>query len=669
MNDPHTHASADAALDELAVSTLRALAIDGVQRANSGHPGMPMGMADVAFVLWTRHLRFNPSAPDWADRDRFVLSAGHGSMLLYSLLHVFGFDVSLDDLRAFRQWGSRTPGHPEVGHTPGVEATTGPLGQGLSMAVGMALAEARLRADFGADLCDHRTWAIAGDGCMMEGISSEAASLAGHLRLGRLNVLYDDNGITIDGSTDIAFSEDVGRRFEAYGWHVLRVDGHDRVAIAVALAAAADETTRPTLVCCKTKIGRCSPSFEGQARTHGAPLGADEVAATKVAMGVPPDRQFYVPESVYACFRARNNERSAGFAAWQARLQASTRRADWQQRLAPDMEAIVGAVTWPTQEAGVALATRKASAKVIAAIAREITGLIGGSADLEESNGTHIPGEGHLSAGDLLPRNVHYGVREHAMAAIANGLALHGGHLPFVATFLVFHDYMRPAVRLSALMRQQVIYIYTHDSIFLGEDGPTHQPIETLLALRSVPNLLTFRPCDLAETAASWHIALLRGDGPSAICLTRQNLPEVARDPGLRSAFDGTLRGGYILREASTGRPEVVLIATGSEVQLAMNARDLLEGRGIGTRVVSMPCCELFDAQEREHRRKVLPAGTAKVSIEAGVTRGWERYVGSDGLTIGLDDFGASAPAEVLAEQFGLTAEAVTGRVLEFLGR
>lgn len=659
----------DAQLDELAVSTLRALAIDGVQRANSGHPGMPMGMADAAYVLWTRFLSFDPAAPDWADRDRFVLSAGHGSMLLYGLLHLTGFDLSLDDLRAFRQWGSRTPGHPEFGHTPGVEATTGPLGQGISMAVGMALAEQRLRAAFGAELCDHRTWVIAGDGCLMEGISSEAASLAGHFGLGRLNVLWDDNAITIDGSTQITFTEDVAARFAAFGWHVERCDGHDRDDVARALTAAAAELARPTLICCKTKIGRRSPSLEGSNKTHGSPLGPAEVAATKEAMGLDPALEFHVPEAVYRAFRARNAELSARRAAWQQRLAASPHQAAFQARMTPDLNAAAERIAWPTQAAGAKLATRKASQKVIGAIAAELPGLIGGSADLEGSNGTRIGGEGHIAPGAWLPRNIHFGVREHAMGAIANGMALHGGHLPFVGTFLVFYDYMRPAVRLSALMRQQVVYVYTHDSIFLGEDGPTHQPVETLLALRGVPNVLTFRPADLAETAAAWRIALQHQTGPSAICLTRQDLPEIERDPNLRSALDGTSRGGYILREAEGGRPDVVLIATGSEVEVALDARDQLAGRGVHARVVSMPCCELFDVQEREHRRKVLPAGVAKVSIEAGVTRGWERYVGSDGLAIGIDDFGASAPAEVLAEKFGLTADAVTARVLAFLGR
>ncbi len=650
-------------LDERCVSTIRGLAMDAVQKANSGHPGMPMGMADVAFVLWSQVLRFDPNHPGWADRDRFVLSAGHGSTLLYSMLHLSGYDVTLDDLKAFRQWGSRTPGHPEVGHTAGVEATTGPLGQGISMAVGMALAEQRLRADFGADLCDHRTYVIAGDGCLMEGISSEAASLAGHLGLGRLIVLYDDNQITIDGSTDIAFTEDVGARFAAFGWQVLACDGHDRAAVLSALQAAIGDEGRPTLIRCRTEIGHRSPSFAGQSRTHGAPLGPAEVAATKRVMGLDPDAFFAVDADVYARIRANNAARAADHAAWQQRLAGHERRDAFQARLAPDLATIAAQIAWPTQAPGAQLATRKASQKVIAAMAAQLPGLLGGSADLEESNGTHIGGEGHISRGDWLPRNVHYGVREHAMAAIANGLALHGGHLPFVATFLVFHDYMRPAVRLSALMRQQVVYVYTHDSIFLGEDGPTHQPIETLLALRSIPNLWTFRPCDLAETAASWRLALARTQGPTAICLTRQNLPEIGREPGLRDALDGTSRGGYILREA-TGRLDVVLIATGSEVATALETRAQLEARGVGTRVVSMPCCELFDEQEREHRRKVLPAGVFKVSIEAGVRRGWERYVGSDGLSIGLDDFGASAPANVLAEQFGLTADAIAAKVL-----
>jgi len=662
----HAESPTDHALDELSVCTLRSLAMDAIQQANSGHPGLPMGAADAAFVLWMEQLKFDASAPEWPDRDRFVLSAGHGSMLLYGLLHLSGYDLSMDDLKAFRQWGSRTPGHPEFGHTAGVECTTGPLGQGISMAVGMALGEARLRAEYGQELVDHHTWVLAGDGCLMEGVSNEAASLAGLLKLGRLNVLWDDNHITIDGDTAHSFNEDVCARFTALGWSVSRVDGHDRAAVSAALAAARADESKPSLIACRTQIGRCSPNLEGSNKTHGSPLGPAEVAATKAAMGLDPERFFHVQPEVYTRFQVRNSALAAERAAWEVRVATHPRGAALRERLAPDMERAVGSIAWPSQATGSMLATRKASNKVIQAVGQVLPGLLGGSADLEGSNGTRIADSGHLSSDELAPRNIHYGVREHAMGAVANGLAVHGGHTPFVGTFLVFHDYMRPAVRMSALMRQQVVYVYTHDSIFLGEDGPTHQPVETLQALRGVPNLLTLRPADMAETAASWRVALLHREGPSALCLTRQNLPELERDSDGVSAWEGVSRGGYILREAS-GVLKLVLIATGSEVPLALAARDLLEGRGVGTRVVSMPCCELFDVQEREYRRKVLPAGAAKLSIEAGVTRDWARYVGIDGASIGIDTFGASAPANILAEKFGFTPEHVVAKAQELL--
>ena len=653
------------ALDELCVATIRALAMDAIQKANSGHPGMPLGMADAAYVLWTRFLNFDAGDPSWPNRDRFVLSAGHGSALLYSLLHLTGHDLTLDDLRSFRQWGSRTPGHPEVGDTPGVECTTGPLGQGFAMAVGMALAESRLRTEFSEELVDHRTYAVAGDGCLMEGLSSEAASLAGHLGLGRLVVLYDDNAITIDGGTELSFSEDVPARFRAFGWHVQRVDGHDREAIAGCIAAAVAETDRPSLICCRTTIGSPSPNFSGSCKSHGSPLGEVEVALTKQAMGLDPTRTFAIAPEAYERLRQRNPSLRADNEAWRARMNCAEGRS-LLQRLQPDLERITAQIAWPSQAVGASLATRKASGQCIQAVAAALPGLIGGSADLAGSNATAIKGSGFISKAEHGPRNVHFGIREHAMAAIANGLALHGGHLPFIGTFLVFHDYMRPAVRLAALMRQQVVYVYTHDSIFLGEDGPTHQPVETVEALRGVPNLLTLRPADLAETAAAWRIALLHRDGPTALCLTRQGLPELDRD-SVMDADEGVARGGYTVRDAAHAL-RLVLIATGSEVQVAMRARELLEARGLGTRVVSMPCCELFDGQSREYRRKLLPAGAAKLSIEAGITRGWAQYVGLEGDSIGLDRFGASAPAEELAERFGFTAENVVARALALLG-
>ncbi len=653
------------ALDELSVSTIRALAMDAIQKANSGHPGMPLGMADAAFVLWTRFLNFDAGDPLWADRDRFVLSAGHGSMLLYSLLHLTGYELTLDDLRQFRQWGSRTPGHPEVEETPGVECTTGPLGQGFAMAVGMALAESRLRAECGADLVNHRTYAIAGDGCLMEGVSSEAASLAGHLGLDRLVVLYDDNEITIDGGTALSFSEDVPARFAAMDWHVQRVDGHDREAVAGCIAAALADEDRPSLIACRTTIGKPSPNLGGSNKSHGSPLGEVEVALTKQAMGLDPTKTFEIPTEVYDRLRQRNPALRAANEAWRGRV-ATPEGRQLLQRLQPDLERAAEVIEWPSQPVGSSLATRKASQKCIQAIAAGLPGLIGGSADLAGSNGTPIGSSGFISAGDHGPRNIHFGVREHAMAAIANGLALHGGHVPFIGTFMVFHDYMRPSVRLAALMRQQVVYVYTHDSIFLGEDGPTHQPVETLQAMRGVPNLLTLRPADLAETAAAWRLALLNKEGPTALCLTRQGLPELDRDDGM-GVEEGVMRGAYTIRDAAHPL-RLVIIGTGSEVQIAVKARELLEARGFGTRVVSMPCCELFDSQSREYRRKLLPAGAAKLSIEAGITRGWGRYVGQDGTSIGLDRFGASAPASVLAERFGFTAENVTQKALSLLG-
>jgi transketolase len=652
-------------IDDLCTATIRALSMDAVQQANSGHPGMPMGMADVALVLWTRFLKYDPGDPSWPDRDRFVLSAGHGSMLLYSLLHLTGYDLPLEALRNFRQWESATPGHPEYGDTPGVECTTGPLGQGLAMAVGMAIGEARLRQEFGADRIDHRVYVIAGDGCMMEGLSSEAASLAGHLSLDRLVVLYDDNRITIDGSTDLAFTEDVGARYRAYGWHVSDVDGHDRGAVGDAIEAANRVQDRPSLISCKTTIGKFSPNLAGSQKTHGAPLGEAEVALTKQAMDLDPTQHFHIPAEVYGRLRARNPQLRAANELWRARMEDPLGQR-LLGRLQPDLNKVIGTVQWPKQPVGASLATRKGSHKTIQAIARELPGLIGGSADLEGSNGTRIVDSAHIQAGDFGGRNLYYGVREHAMAAIANGLALHGGHLPFVGTFLIFHDYMRPAVRLSALMGQHVVYVYTHDSVLLGEDGPTHQPVETLEALRGVPNLVTIRPCDLAEVSAAWQVALVRTGGPTALCLTRQSVPELARDEGV-TVTSGLTRGAYILQEAGTPL-KLVLIATGSEVHVAVAAREMLESQGIGTRVVSMPSCELFDAQTREYQRQMLPAGAAKLSVEAGITKGWARYVGRDGASIGIDRFGASAPASVLANKLGLNAEHIVEVAHQLLG-
>ncbi len=650
----------DAELHRRCANTIKGLAMDAVQAADSGHPGMPMGMADAAVVLFTRFLRFDPSAPGWPDRDRFVLSAGHGSMLLYSLLHLAGYDVTLDDLKAFRQWHSKTPGHPEVGETPGVETTTGPLGQGVGNVVGMAMAERWLRETYGAELCDHRVFGICSDGDLMEGVANEAASIAGHLGLGRIVLLYDDNGITIDGSTEITFTEDVLGRFQAMGWHVQRADGHDPDAVAAAIEAAIDTEDRPSLIACRTVIGHGSPSYEGTARTHGAPLGPDEVRATKARIGLDPDASFVVPDDVAAAFRSAASTELRE--AWEARASAQPRGADLQATLRPDWGALVDRIEWPTFQAGSKLATRKASQACLKAAAAVVPSLVGGSADLAGSNGTEIP-RGPFTAQQFGSAGViHFGVREHAMGAICNGLAL-SGLRPYGATFLAFHDYQRPAVRLSALMKLPVLYIYTHDSVFLGEDGPTHQPVATLLALRALPNVEVWRPADGSETVVAWQESLKRTDGPSSLVLTRQNLPVLE---GAR--VSGAARGGYVLAD-SDGAPDVVLLATGSEVATCVGARDALAARGVQARVVSLPCRERFWAQPREYRDAVLPPGVPRVSVEAAVTLGWERWIGADGVAIGIDHYGASAPAGVLAEKYGFTVDNVAHVALGLLGR
>jgi transketolase len=652
-------------LDLLSIDTIRTLSIDGVQKANSGHPGAPMGAAAMAYVLWTRFLRHAPTQPDWPDRDRFVLSAGHASMLLYSLLHLTGYRVSLEDLQAFRQWGSITPGHPERGLTPGVEATTGPLGQGFTNAVGMAIAERRLAAEFnrpGHTIVDHWTYVIASDGDLQEGITSEAASLAGHLRLGRLVVLYDDNHIQLDGPTAMAWSEDVPQRFQAYGWHTQRVeDGNDVGAIEAAIEAArADD--RPSLIAVRTHIGFGSPNKHDSQKAHGAPLGADEVRLTKEAYGWDPDRSFYVPDLARDHFRAAIAVGEARVEDWRAALAryaasypeaaAAFRRrtggtllADWDADLRP-------------YETGTEIATRNASQDAIQALAPRVPELFGGAADLSESNLTDIKGEPNFSA-DEAGRNLRFGVREHAMGGIANGLACHGGFIPYCATFLTFSDYMRGSVRLAALTGLHVVYVWTHDSVGLGEDGPTHQPVEHYAALRSIPNLWFVRPGDANETSAAWALAIERSDGPVALALTRQKLPTLPGTDHL--ARDGVARGGYILREASGGTPQLILIGTGSELQLAFAAARALEGEGIPTRVVSLPCWERFEAQDQDYRDAVLPPSIRKrVSVEVGVSLGWERWVGDEGAVIGLDHFGASAPAGTIFEKFGFTAHRVT---------
>ncbi|MFZ5477250.1 MAG: transketolase [Myxococcota bacterium] len=643
-------------IEQLAANTIRGLAMDAVQAANSGHPGMPMGMADVATVLWSRFLRYDPSDPHWPDRDRFVLSGGHGSMLLYSMLYLTGTSLTLDDLKQFRQWGSKTAGHPELHEAPGIETTTGPLGQGISNAVGMAMAEQFLRARYGAGLCSHWTYAMCGDGDLMEGIAYEAVSLAGHLGLGRLVLLYDDNGITIDGSTDLAFTEDVAARFSAMGWHVQKVDGHDREAVARAIAAARDVTDKPSLVCCRTRIGYGSPNKEGKSAAHGAPLGPDEVKLAKQRLGMDPDQSFVVPPEVLAFFRGKDADRRALREAWEARLADSPDAAKLRG------EHDLGAIKWPTHAPGSALATRKSSEMAIQAVAAAIPNLVGGSADLAESNLTHVKGEPYMSRENPGARNVAFGIREHAMAGICNGLQLHGGLRAFCATFLVFHDYHRPSFRLAALMKQPVVYVYTHDSVWLGEDGPTHQPIETLQAMRLVPNAWVIRPADGNEVNEAWKLALERTDGPVALALTRQNL--AALDRAKFPPADGIRRGGYVLSDPPNA--VATLIASGSEVSLALASADALAQAGKPVRVVNMACTQLFDAQDRAYRAATL-GSLPRVSVEAGATHGWEKYVGEAGASVGIDRFGASAPGKVVAEKLGLNVPNVVATVESLL--
>jgi len=667
--------AADRDLDALAIGTLRTLAIDGVQRANSGHPGMPLGAAPMAHVLWTRHLKFDPSDPAWPDRDRFVLSAGHGSMLLYSLLHLAGYELPMEELEAFRQWGSLTPGHPESGHTPGVEATTGPLGAGVSNAVGMAIAEAFLAATFnrpGFDLVDHHTFALVGDGDLMEGVASEAVSLAGHLQLSKLVLLYDDNQISIEGSTELAFTEDVGVRFQAYGWQVLMVgDGNDTAEIDRALVAACAETTKPTLIKVRTTIGYGSPHKAGTADCHGSPLGVEECRITKKALDWPEDLSFAVPQRVRDQYGGVAASGRAIHATWRESFSAYEKAhpedaAQWKAAMAGRLpegwkEAL------PAFASGESVATRSASGKVLNALGPILPTLIGGSADLAPSNNTYLAGLGDFQAGGRRGRNLRFGVREHAMGGILNGMAYHGGLFPFGGTFFVFSDYMRPAIRLAALSKLPVVYVFTHDSIGLGEDGPTHQPIEHLASLRAMPGLVLIRPSDAAETVIAWQAALERRDGPTALVLSRQNLPVLERSEGCGA--EDLLKGGYVLQEAAGGTPQVILIGTGSEVEVAVEASSLLEDQGVSARVVALPSWELFEVQDEVYRESVLPkAVKARVAVEAGATFGWERYVGDEGLVIGIDRFGASAPAGILYKEFGITAENVAAAALRSLG-
>jgi len=653
-----------AAIDQLCANTLRGLAIDAIQQANSGHPGMPMGMADAAYVLWTRFLKYDPAWPDWPDRDRLVLSGGHGSMLLYGLLHLSGVDLSLAEIKDFRQLNARTTGHPEVGEVAMVETTTGPLGQGFANGVGMAIAERLLAERFGTQLCQHHTWILCGDGDLMEGVCYEAASLAGHLRLGSIVALYDDNSITIDGPTGLAFSEDRVARFEALDWQVQVVDGHDHQQVAQALEAARDDR-RPSLICLRTIIGRGSPNKAGKNISHGAPLGVEEIRLTKRNLGLDPDEHFAVPPVVVERFRQRDTERAALSSAWRDRLAASPQREQWAGWMRADQGEWLDAVQWPTFSAGQGVATRKASGEALAALARALPNLVGGSADLAGSNCTYIAGAGDVTPADFKARNLHFGIREHAMASICTGMALHGGLRPYCGTFLVFHDYMRPAVRLAAFMNQPVVYVYTHDSIFVGEDGPTHQPIEQLMAMRTIPGLYVVRPADAAETQVAWELAMRRHDGPTALALTRQGLPVL--DRAAMAPASGLARGGYVLREASS-EPQVVILGSGSEVHLALAAQEQLEARGVPTRVVNLACWELFDEQALDYRRQVLPAGVPRVSVEAGITLGWERYVGLEGASVGIDRYGLSAPGAQAAQALGLTTEAVVQAVVGLIG-
>ena len=644
-------------------NAIRALSMDAVQAANSGHPGMPMGMADVATVLYSQFLKFDPAAPNWPDRDRFVLSAGHGSMLIYSLLHLTGYAApTMDNIRAFRQLGSPCAGHPENHEIAGVECTTGPLGQGLAMAVGMALAERHLNAGFGDALVDHRTWVVAGDGCMMEGINHEAIGLAGHLRLGRLKVLWDDNRITIDGSTNLSTSEDIPARFQAAGWHVTSCDGHDYADIARALAEAA-ATDQPTLVACKTVIGKGAPNKQGTHSVHGAALGAEEIAAARVVLGWTA-APFEIPADVLNDWRSLGAKGAAERVLWEARLAADPQGAEFSRRMAGELPADKSAAqdylaslvaTPPT------VATRKSSEMALGALTAAIPELVGGSADLTGSNLTKTASTLPLTPDNYGGRYIYYGIREFGMAAAMNGMALHGGIIPYGGTFLVFSDYCRNAIRLSAIQQARVVYVMTHDSLGVGEDGPTHQPIEHVMSLRAIPNLLVFRPADAIETAESWALALKESHRPSVLALTRQNLPP------LRVAADmQTARGAYRLKPAVAQR-QIVLVATGSEVALAVDVAAALEAKGIGADVVSMPCAELFDEQDAGYRADLLPADVLRVSIEAGVTLGWQKYV-HDGLTIGIDSFGASGPADQLFKHFGFSVEAIVPKIEARLG-
>jgi transketolase len=666
-----------AQLDQLCINTIRCLAMDAVQKANSGHPGLPMGAAPMAYLLWTRFLKYHPQKPDWPNRDRFVLSAGHGCMLLYSLLHLTGYDLSLDDIKQFRQWGSRTPGHPERGLAPGVETTTGPLGQGFGNAVGMAIAEKYLAAHFnrpGHEIVNYNVYGICSDGDLMEGVASEAASIAGFLGLGNLTFFYDNNHISIEGSTDLAFNEDVGRRFEAYGWFVQNLpDGNDLEAIGRALHKAQQERERPSLIIVRTHIAYGSPNKQDTAAAHGEPLGEEEVKLTKQNLGWPLEPTFLIPRDALAHYREAITRGERAEAEWQKKLAAYRREypdlaQQWDRLIKGELPEGWKEMIPAFKADEKPIATRSASEKVLNAISPSLPFLVGGAADLAPSTKTYVKGLGDFKKGNYGAKNFHFGIREHAMGSIVNGMAV--SHLiPYGSTFLIFSDYMRPTLRLAALMEAHSIFVYTHDSVFLGEDGPTHEPIEHLASLRAIPNLCFIRPADANETAVAWRVAIERRDGPVAMALTRQNLPIIDRNK--YASAEGLERGGYILADAPGGKtPEIILIASGSEVSLALEAHQKLVVEGIAARVVSMPSWDLFERQPQTYREEVLPPQvTARLAIEAAAPLGWERYVGPKGAVIGMRRFGASAPYKVLAEKFGFTSENAVKQARQLLGR
>ncbi len=666
----------DTKLDQLCVDTIRTLSIDGVQKANSGHPGLPMGMADAAYVLWTQFLQHNPKNPDWVNRDRFVLSAGHGSMLLYSLLHLTGYDLPLEQLKEFRQWDSLTPGHPEYGLTPGVETTTGPLGQGFANGVGMAIAEAFLAATFnrpGYDIVDHYVYAIVSDGDLMEGVSHEAASMAGHMKLGKMIYLYDDNHISIDGSTDLAFTENRMQRFDAYGWHTQQIDGHDREAITEAIKAAQAVTDKPSIIACRTTIGFGSPNKANTAGVHGSPLGPEEVRLTKEAYGWDPDKSFFIPDDALAHFRQAVDNGAEWEAAWKGHLGAYNE--NYPNEAGQFRMAISGELpdgwdevlpVFPADETG--LATRAASGQTLQAMAPVLPNLIGGSADLAPSNNTFLKDYAVFANESYAGRNFHFGVREHGMVGVLNGMALHGGVIPYGATFLVFSDYCRPSLRMAALSHIPTISIFTHDSIGLGEDGPTHQPVEHLAALRAIPNLTVIRPADANETAQAWKVALEKRDGPVVLLLTRQKLP--VYDRSSMGNAENLSRGAYVLLDSDKVYADVLLMASGSEVQFAVEAHARLSEMGIGAHVISMPSWELFKRQSEEYQEFVLPSSVkARVAIEAGVPMGWSKWIGQYGCVIGMERFGASAPYKTIYEHLGFTVDNIVLRALETIDK